>query len=248
VFILVLVLAAGFFALNVQRLVKYMRLGVPENRVDQPGKRLLNVLRVGIAQTKILREPIAGFMHAFIFWGFIVLTAGTVEILVQGLVAGFTYERFLPRPAFLLYSMSQDAFAMLVLGAIAFAYYRRLVLHPRRLEGDHIEHADAYIILGMIAGLMVTLLLANAFLAVARPGSVGAEKMVSLGIASALRGLSASTAFTWYRVFWWAHVLLVLTFLNYLPYSKHLHVVTSLINVFFSNTTWKGERDRKSVV
>ena len=241
-YILVLVLAAGFFSLNVQRLVRYMRLGFAENRLDHPGRRFLNVLKVGIAQTKILREPVAGTMHAAIFWGFIVLTAGTLEILIQGLSKGFSYEHILPRPVFLLYSASQDAFALLVLGAIAFAYYRRLVLHPRRLEGDHIEHADAYIILGMIAGLMVTLLLANALLAVATPGAVGAEKMVSLGIASGLQNVEPSTAFTWYRVFWWSHVLLVLTFLNYLPYSKHLHVVTSLINVFFSNTSWKAER------
>jgi Fe-S oxidoreductase len=242
VFILVLVLAAGLFSLNVQLLVKYMRLGHPENRLDRPGTRLWNVLRIGIAQTKILREPVAGLMHAFIFWGFIVLTAGTVEILVQGLFSGFNYEHLLPHPLFVLYSASQDAFAVLVLGAIAFAYYRRLVLHPRRLEGDHIEHADAYVILGMIGGLMLTLLLANAFLAVASPGAVGTEKMVSLGLAAGLKGITPSTAFTWYRVFWWAHVLLVLTFLNYLPYSKHLHVVTSLINVFFSNTSWKAER------
>ena len=241
-FILVLVLAAGLFSLNVQRLYKYMRLGYAENRVDHPGTRTWNVLRVGIAQTKILREPVAGLMHAFIFWGFIVLTAGTVEILVQGIVPGFSYQKLLPQPAFLLFSASQDGFAVLVIGAVAFAYYRRLVLHPRRLDGDNIGHADAYIILGMIGGLMVTLLLANAFLAVATPGAVGAEKMVSLGLARGLRNVQPSTAFTGYRVFWWAHVLLVLTFLNYLPYSKHLHVVTSLINVFFSNTSWKGER------
>jgi len=242
VFILVLVLAAGLFSLNVQRLYRYMRLGYAENRVDHAGTRLWNVFKVGLAQSKILREPIAGLMHAFIFWGFVVLTAGTVEILIQGLVAGFSYERFLPRPVFLLYSASQDAFAVLVIGAVAFAYYRRLVLHPRRLDGDNIGHADAYIILGMIGGLMVTLLIATAFLAVATPGAVGVEKLTSLGLARGMRGMQPATAYVWYRVFWWAHVLLVLTFLNYLPYSKHLHVVTSLINVFFSNTSWKGER------
>ena len=241
-FILVLVLAAGLFSLNVQRLYRYMRLGYAEDRVDHAGTRLWNVFKVGLAQSKILREPIAGLMHAFIFWGFVVLTAGTVEILIQGLAAGFSYEHFLPRPVFVLYSASQDAFAVLVIGAVAFAYYRRLVLHPRRLDGDNIGHADAYIILGMIGGLMVTLLIATAFLAVATPGAVGVEKLASLGLARGMRGMQPATAFAWYRVFWWAHVLLVLTFLNYLPYSKHLHVVTSLINVFFSNTSWKGER------
>src|SRR5687768_16260804 len=167
----VVVAAAGFFALNVQRLVQYMRLAKPERRLDHPFRREWNVLRVGIAQTKILREPIAGLMHATIFWGFMVLTAGTVELLVAGVFPGFSYGEFLPTPLFHAYEGSQDGFAILVLGAVAFAYYRRLVLHPRRLQGDNVEHLDAYIILGMIGALMLTLLVSAAFLELARPGS-----------------------------------------------------------------------------
>ena len=242
VFLLVLTIAAGIFALNVQRLVAYLRLGVAEDRTDRPWARLSNVLEIGIAQTKILREPIAGIMHATIFWGFIVLTAGTVEIFIQGAWSGFSYERLLWHPLYALYAASQDAFAVFVLAAVAFAFYRRLVLHPRRLEGDRIEHLDAYVILGMIGGLMVTLLLANAFLSVVQPGAVGPEKFVSRALAVPFANLSARSGLYAYRTFWWAHVLLVLIFLNYLPYSKHLHVVTSLINVYFSNTSWKGER------
>ena len=242
VFLFVLAIAAGIFALNVQRLVGYLRLGLVEDRTDRPWARLSNVLRIGIAQTKILREPIAGIMHATIFWGFIVLTAGTVEIFIQGAWSGFSYERVLWHPLYSLYAASQDAFAVFVLAAVAFAFYRRLVLHPRRLEGDRIEHLDAYVILGMIAGLMITLLLANAFLSVVQPSAVGPEKFVSRGLAVPFANLSARSGLYAYRTFWWAHVFLVLIFLNYLPYSKHLHVVTSLINVYFSNTSWKAER------
>jgi Fe-S oxidoreductase len=241
VFLFVVVAAAGFFALNVQRLVDYMMLGKAEQRVDQPLRRAWNVLRVGIAQTKILREPVAGVMHATIFWGFMVLTAGTVELLIAGVFPAFSYGRLLPTPLHHLYEGSQDAFAVFVLGAIAFAYYRRLVLHPRRLEGDKVEHLDAYIILGLIAALMLTLLLSAAFLEVARPGSLVPTRFGSLGIAMAFSGMPSDTAWVIYRVSWWAHALLVLAFLNYLPYSKHLHVATSLFNVFFSNTSWKGE-------
>lgn len=241
VFLFVVVAAAGFFALNVQRLVDYMRLGKAELRTDQPFRRAWNVIRVGIAQTKILREPVAGLMHATIFWGFMVLTAGTIELLVAGVFPGFSYGRFLPAPLYHGYEGSQDGFAVLVLGAIAFAYYRRLVLHPRRLEGDNVEHLDAYIILGLIGALMVTLLLSAGFLEVARPGSLVHTRYASHGLAMAFSGMDAGGAWFAYRVSWWAHALLVLAFLNYLPYSKHLHVATSLFNVFFSNTTWKGE-------
>jgi Fe-S oxidoreductase len=242
VFLLVLTAAGGLFALNVQRLVRYLQLGVAEDRTDNPSARVLNVLKVGIAQTKILREPVAGIMHATIFWGFIVLTAGTIEILIQGVWNGFSYERLLWHPLYMVYAASQDAFAVFVLAAVAFAFYRRLVLHPKRLEGDRIEHLDAYVILGLIAGLMITLLLTNAFLSLLDPTAVGPEKFVSRALAYPFRNLSPRAIRDTQLTFWWAHVLLVLIFLNYLPYSKHLHVVTSLINVYFSNTSWKAER------
>jgi len=241
VFLLVLTLAAGIFSLNVQRLVGYLRIGVPEDRTDRPGWRLWNVLRIGIAQSKILREPVAGIMHATIFWGFIVLTAGTIEIFVQGVWNGFSYEHVLWHPLYVLYAASQDAFAVFVLAAVAYAFYRRLVLHPRRLEGDRIEHLDAYIILGMIAGLMVTLLFANVFLSILQPDAVGPEKFVSHALARPFQHIAPRSALFAQLLFWWSHVLLVLIFLNYLPYSKHLHVVTSLINVYFSNTSERGE-------
>ena len=241
VFLVVLTLAAGIFSLNVQRLVSYLRIGVPENRTDRPWWRLSNVLRIGIAQSKILREPVAGIMHATIFWGFIVLTAGTVEIFIQGVWSGFSYERILWHPLYVVYATSQDAFAVFVLAAVAFAFYRRLVLHPKRLEGDRIEHLDAYIILGLIAGLMVTLLLANALLSILQPDAVGPEKFISRALAKPFQRLSPLATRNSQLAFWWSHVLLVLIFLNYLPYSKHLHVVTSLINVYFSDTSRRGE-------
>jgi Fe-S oxidoreductase len=242
VFLFVLVVAGGFFALNVQRLVRYMRLGKAEHRTDNPTRRAWNVLKVGIAQTKILREPVAGLMHATIFWGFIVLTAGTIELLVAGVFPSFSYATLLPAPLYHGYELSQDAFAVAVLGAIGFAYFRRLVLHPRRLQGDNVEHLDAYIILGMIAALMATYLLSGAFHAIARPGSVAPTRFASLALSHVVGWVDADAAWRGYRVSWWLHALLVLAFLNYLPYSKHLHVASSLFNVFFSNTSWKGER------
>ena len=242
IFLFLVVIAAGFFALNVQRLVQYMRLGRPEFRGDLIWRRAWNVLRVGIAQTKILREPVAGAMHAAIFWGFMVLTAGTIELLIAGAFPAFSYARFLPDLLYHGYELSQDAFAVLVLGAISFAYFRRLVLKPRRLEGDNVEHLDAYLILGMIGSLMLTYLLAGGFLAVARPGMVGEPRVASHAVAMTLSWVPEGAAWVGYRVNWWVHALLVLAFLNYLPYSKHLHVASSLFNVFFSNTSWKGER------
>src|ERR1700742_107572 len=90
-FAFILTLGAGFFALNVQRLVSYMRIAHSGDPANDPFARLGNVLKIGIAQSKIFRDPVAGAMHASIFWGFMVLTAGTVEILIQGVFSGFSY-------------------------------------------------------------------------------------------------------------------------------------------------------------
>jgi Fe-S oxidoreductase len=241
VFLFILVLAAGLFAFNAQRLWSYARLGTDENRLNDPAKRIENLLTIGIFQRKIFREAVAGAMHATIFWGFMVLTAGTVEILIQGVWSEFGFDLLLPPRLYQLYSFSQDSFAVLVLGAIAFAFYRRLVMHPKRLEGDKLEHTDALIILSMIGLLMLTLLLTNAFALAANPQAFGPEKIASRMLSIPL-GVVGWEAHTLERVFWWAHALLILTFLNYLPYSKHLHVATSLINVYLSNTNGPGQK------
>lgn len=234
-FLAFVVLASAFFLVNAQRLIAYMRIGRADRHTDHPGRRLANVLGIAIGQTRILRDPVAGVMHALIFWGFLVLTAGTIEFILEGVFHGFSFA-FLPRPIHQLYSVSQDAFAVLVLAAIGFAFYRRLVLRPKRLEGDHLEHADALFILGMIGGLMVTMLLANAFLAAIVPSAVPAEKLVSHGLARVFSGMDPADARLAHAIAWWMHGILIFLFLNYLPYSKHLHVATSIPNVFLSNT------------
>jgi nitrate reductase gamma subunit/ferredoxin len=241
VFLFILVAAMGFFALNVQRLASYLRLGYADNRLDHPLTRIKNVLVIGIAQKKILRDPIAGPMHALIFWGFMVLTAGTIEILIEGVWPAFSYAMLLPKPLYNAYAASQDVFAVLVIAAVGFALYRRIVLHPKRLEGDDLEHTDAIIILSMIGGLMLTLLMSNGFLLAANHQAFGSEKVVSKPLGILINHMMGPrAAMARYHVFWWAHALLILTFLNYLPYSKHLHVASSLINVYFSNTSGPG--------
>src|SRR5258708_19049785 len=112
VFLFVLVAATGFFALNVQRLVRSLRLGYSEDRTDHPLTRLRNVLEIGIAQKKIFRDPIAGPMHALIFWGFMVLTAGTIEIVTAGGLPELSFLPILPPPAGLALFASPDGLSV----------------------------------------------------------------------------------------------------------------------------------------
>jgi hypothetical protein len=242
VFLVLLVLAAGFLSYNVQRLARYAALGRHENRLDHPLERLRNLIFIGFAQSKILRDPVAGLMHATVFWGFLVLTLGSIEILIQGLFSDFTYD-FLPGPIYAAYVLSQELFALFVLGAVAWLFYRRLVIKPKRLQGDQIHHGDALFILSMIAALMLTLLFTGGFEAHLGPDRIPASRIISRFLGATLFGwMSHDAAETGRAISWWIHAVLLLFFANYLPYSKHLHVFTSLPNTFFSNTSGPGPR------
>ena len=244
-FLLVLVAALGFFSYNIQRLVSYLRLGVPENRLDHPERRTWNLITIGFAQTRILRERGAGLSHASVFWGFLVLTAGTAEILLHGVWPGFSYEHILPRPLWQLFMLSQEIFAVIVLVAVSWLLWRRIVSPPKRLQGKEIHNTEAIIILFVIASLMLTLYTTGAFEYAANPAMRDAQygwfRPISSLLGAALSGAPEGAMHAAFTVSYWSHALLVLGFLNFLPYSKHLHVVSSLINVWFSNTSGPGQ-------
>jgi Fe-S oxidoreductase len=207
VFTIVFVLALGFFAYNVQRLVGELRIGrLDDSRWNAIPTRFWNLLRIGIFQQKIFRDSVAGPMHAAIFWGFCVLAAGTIEDFGVGMIPGFSFANFLPQPLYRFFVLNQQLWGAIVLVAVSFALFRRLTRRVRRLQGAETHPRDPLLILTWIAALMVTMYLVPV-----------------------------------HPAFWWVHVLLVLGFLNYLPYSKHLHVVVSLPNVFLSNTSGPGQ-------
>src|SRR5215216_6819743 len=202
-FLFVLVAALGFFSYNAQRLVRYLRVAHDENRAEDPWTRLRNVVVIGIGQSKILRDPFAGILHASVFWGFMVLTIGTVEILVRGVFPAFGFERFLPAPIYGLFLLSQELFAALVLAAVAVLLYRRLVVKPKRLQGDKVHSGDAVFILSMIAALMVTLFLIGGFQGVFDPDAVGPFRPVAYALSRPFGALSPEAASMAYEVTFW---------------------------------------------
>jgi len=247
IFILIVVLSLSFFSYNAQRLVRYMMsIGQPENRTDHPLTRIKNLFIIGLAQKKILRDAVAGPLHASVFWGFVVLTIGTAEIIVQGLFPGFTYAAILPVPLYEFYILSQELFAVLVLAAVAVLLYRRIVVKPKRLQGDKVHSGDAILILSMIGALMVSLITLGAFGFALHPDSSTIFQPVSLALSHVFGGLSAGTLEAGRETSWWFHALLILVFLNYLPYSKHLHVLTSLPNTYLANTSGPGVKGAMS--
>jgi ferredoxin len=170
-----------------------------------------------------------------------VLTIGTGEILLRGVFPAFGFDRFLPAPIYGLFLLSQELFAGLVLAAVGVLLYRRLVVKPKRLQGDKVHSGDAVFILSMIAALMITLLVTAAFERVIEPRHPMALQPFSSALAAIAGGVAPGTAAAIARVSGWAHAILVLVFLNYLPYSKHLHVITSLPNHVLLQHQWAGQ-------
>ncbi|MBM3907074.1 MAG: 4Fe-4S dicluster domain-containing protein [Gemmatimonadetes bacterium] len=242
-FALIVALAFGFFAYNVQRLVGYLRIGrLDDSRWDHVPKRLYNLIAIGILQRKIFRDWIAGPMHAAIFWGFCVLTVGTGEFIARGILPNFTLAKFMPQWAYWFYQVNQDLWGLIVIGAVAFALWRRLTHRVKRLQGAETHPNDPLLILSWIGLLMITMFGAESFEMVAFPTHASPYyRPISYGLAQALAFVPQDWAAFFRSLNWWSHGLLVLGFLNYLPYSKHLHVVASLPNVYLSNTSGPGQ-------
>ncbi|MGB9591234.1 MAG: 4Fe-4S dicluster domain-containing protein, partial [Candidatus Kryptoniota bacterium] len=245
-FLIILLSAFTFFAINVRRLISYLKVGKSADRFDHPWLRLKNVLSIAFAQKKLLREPLAGWMHFMIFWGFIVLLTAILETFLEGLNQAWSFAFLGPLYAPLIFL--QDLFGVLVVLSILVALYRRHVAHVKRLQVSGHSQFDATLILILIFSIMVSMFLQNAthiaYLAAtgnAADAGVLKPRFFSTLLATLFSSSSPSTQHTLFEVFWWAHVLLVLSFLNYLPYSKHLHIGSSFFNVYFSSLKPRGE-------
>jgi Fe-S oxidoreductase len=231
--VLLILTAIGFgaFAYRAWKLYRYLRLGWNEDRRTDLGKRLRDELVIYLLQRKLLKRPyyIRGLAHAFIFWGFIVITMGTVDLLLSGLVG-----LRMPGAESGFFVWAVDVFAVLVLASILLAAVRRAFFKPPRM---HIA-LDGYIILGLIATLMVSLLLfENAGLAA---GYLAVHQTIPPFAQLLPLPFPAGAAATVFGASWWVHVITVLGFAAYLPQSKHLHIVTTLPNVFFRSQRPRG--------
>ncbi|HWF26370.1 MAG TPA: hypothetical protein VG275_13020, partial [Solirubrobacteraceae bacterium] len=227
-------MSGTLFAQRVRLLVRLVRAGAPVERTGALRRRARNEVTIVLGQRKLLQRVGPGLMHAFIFWGFLVL-APTIIIALIGVVDKRATLPWLGHQGW--YALLVDVFAVLVLIGVVAALWIRKVQRPRRFEGSHLGEAD--LILGMIALIAVSLLLWHATRI-----ALGLNEWprASSPVANALSGLFGRDEATRVleRVFVWAHVLTILTFLAYLPHSKHLHIATAAINVWFGRTGPRG--------
>lgn len=233
VFILVFISAFGFLFYNIKRLISYLTIGLDEDRFDNIPQRIKNVLIIAFGQSKLLRDPIAGTIHFLIFWGFMLFLFAVAEAVIQGFYSGFSLE-FLG-PVYSVITFVQDVFGVLIIGAVFFALYRRLIQKIKRLDVGPGGQLDAIFILSMILIVVVSMFGQNVS-EIANQGFILREyefRPVSALISPLIYLGHSYTSELWYEIFWWIHIIVIFGFMNFLPYSKHLHVFSSIPNVFF---------------
>jgi Fe-S oxidoreductase len=234
-FALLTVAAVAGVAWSLSRKLLLLLAGRRDVELGSWGERLRGLLVFFVGQKRMFLEPIPGIMHALIFWGFLVFTVRSLSTVVEGLTQGWELP-FMHTTLGHAYLLSKDLFAVLVLVGIAIAAWRRIVTRPERLEYS----ADAWVILGLIAALMVTDLLADgARIGGGAPGPWGWTPVSSI-VGAGLAGTSETGLRATYTAAWWLHLLALYVFANYLPYSKHFHVYTSLPNVLLRSLDEPG--------
>lgn len=232
-FIVLLLAAAGLFSVSARRLLAWLGVAKPEVRWDRLPERLMNTLVVGFGQSKILRDKVAGPIHAGIFWGFLVLLFSALEMILEGIHEGWSFN-FLG-PVYSVITVLTDLFCLLIIVGTMMSLWRRYVSKIKRLQVEG-EKVEAGLILLTIFTIVTSLLIQNAL----REPTFGedfswAVRPVAWPLGALLSGALGAATETVFHVAWWLHAVLILGFMNYLPFSKHLHVLTSIPNVFFSN-------------
>ncbi len=219
--------AMGYFIFSVRKFLSYLKIAKPENRLGDISSRIKNTINIAFLQKKLLRSRLAGILHICIYWGFLILLFVVIESIIEGFFPDFSFA-FLG-PVYNVLTFLQDYFGAIVLLTVIFSIFRRYIGTPKRLQVDTSAKLDATFILMMIALVMITMF--GMSVEKILIGKSQGYRPVSDFIASFFSGGSHTV----YEIFFWAHIVVVLVFMNYLPYSKHFHVLSSIPNTYFSN-------------
>ena len=247
-FLLIALGAIVFFTINVRKVVRNINLGRALDRSDRPAERFMVLLKVAFGQTKMTKRPVAAVLHLFVYLGFIIINLEVLEIIIDGLLGT---HRIFASPLGGFYAFLIGCFeilaALVLVGVIAF-YARRNFIKLKRFSGVEMTkwpRTDADTILIIETLLMCAFLTMNA--ADYRLQQLGEAHYTAVGafpISSLIAPLLPSSSFTLVaieRACWWFHIVGIFAFLNYLPYSKHFHIVMAFPNTYYSNLRPKGE-------
>jgi len=257
-FAILLIVGFGFFASSVKKIIRNINLGVDVNRKDNSKARWKNMALIALGQSKMVRRPVAGILHIFVYVGFIIINIELLEIIIDGLFG--THRIFAPYLG-VVYDVliaSFEILAFLVLTAVIIFWIRRNIIRLKRFINPDLNgfpRSDANYILYFETVLMILFLLMNAsdlhlqnvpggFSHFHRAGSFP----ISQFIAPIFNGMSNELVGLLFEVFWWLHIAGILVFMNYLYFSKHLHILLAFPNTYFANLKPEGQFDNLASV
>ncbi|MEO9953974.1 (Fe-S)-binding protein [Nonlabens sp.] len=258
IFTLLLIAGVGFFASNIKKMIRNIKLGKEVDRSDRKGERFAQMARIALGQSKMVRRPVAGFLHIVVYVGFVIINIEVLEIIIDGITG--QHRIFAPFLGgvydFLIATF--EILAFLVLASVVVFWIRRNVMNIKRFIMGELKgwpKNDANYILYFEVVLMSLFLTMNAADFTIQQGvltgqftSEAALHYINAGsfpisgfIAPLFDGLSFETLHIIERACWWLHIVGILIFLNYLYWSKHLHIMLAFPNVYFAKLTPKGQ-------
>ena len=256
-FAIILFLGFGYFYSNVKKIIRNINLGTDVNRKDNANARWSNMAMIALGQSKMVKRPIAGALHIIVYVGFIIINIELLEIIIDGLFGthrifsslGVVYDVLIA---------SFEILAILVLVAVFVFWTRRNIIKLKRFTSSDLNGTpkkDANYILYFEVVLMTLFLLMNASDLHLQNIPGGYSHFIKAGsfpisqfIEPLFNGMSNELVMLLSELFWWMHIIGILVFMNYLYFSKHLHIILAFPNTYFANLNPEGQFDNLASV
>tara|TARA_R110001599_G_scaffold58396_1_gene160954 strand:- start:4944 stop:6260 length:1317 start_codon:yes stop_codon:yes gene_type:complete len=250
IFALVLIVGIGFFVKNIRKLIRNINLGKDVDRSDNKSARWKNMAKIALGQYKMVRRPVSGILHVAVYLGFIIINIEVLEIIIDGLFG--THRVFQPLLGDAFYAFLIGTFevlAAIVFIAVTVFWIRRNVIRIKRFWNKEMigwPKNDGNIILYFEMVLMSLFIVMNASDITFQEAGIG--NPISQFVYPLLNGFRPETLHLIEQTAWWIHIIGILTFLNYLYYSKHLHILLAFPNTFYAKLQPKGQLDNLEAV
>ncbi|MDN3706627.1 (Fe-S)-binding protein [Myroides ceti] len=254
-FLILLGIGFGFFIKNARKIYRNINLGRDINRSDRSSERWKNMAMVALGQSKMVKRPIAAVLHIFVYVGFVIINIEMLEIIIDGIFGTHRVLSFMG-PVYDVLIGVFEVLAFLVIFAVVIFWIRRNILKLKRLNQKELDgwpKKDANTIIYFEAILMVFFLVMNAadyylqtinYTHFAQVGSFPVSQYISL----IFNGMNPEVVFYVERACWWLHIIGVMCFMNYLYYSKHLHIILAFPNTYYANLDELGKFDNLEAV
>jgi heterodisulfide reductase subunit C len=256
-FALLLIIGFGYFFVSIKKIRRNINLGINVDRKDNPGARWKNMAMIAMGQSKMVKKPIAGALHVIVYVGFIIINIELLEIIIDGLFGTHRIFAFLGSTYDVLIASFEILAALVLIAVVAFWIRRNVIKLKRFINKDlsTFSKNDANFILYFEVVLMTLFLLMNATDLHLQnvPGGfshfiIAGYYPISQFIAPLFNGMSNELVMVLFEAAWWLHIIGILIFMNYLYFSKHLHILLAFPNTYFADLNPQGRFDNLKAV